>query len=340
MFLFWMFFLVFGASWVLTSLLYRYAVTKSLMDVPNARSSHSLPTPRGGGLAIVITFSVGLVILWSQSLLSLWPFLGMLGAGLLVALIGFIDDHGHIAARWRLLIHFIAAGWLLFCLDGLPALLLFGDVYDLGWFGNFLAVIALVWLLNLYNFMDGTDGLASIEALSAVVITGLISTQVIYHQEYSILQILLAASVSGFLIWNYPPAKIFMGDAGSGFIGIMLGAFAMYGVHLAQQMLWVWIILLGVFVVDATFTLIHRMLRGDKIYDAHRSHAYQFAFRKFDSHKYVMLAVLLVNLCWLTPWAFAVAYGAIDGVSAVFLSYIPLIWLAWFFNAGALEEEH
>jgi Fuc2NAc and GlcNAc transferase len=336
--LLWVFLLVGSTSWVLTGLLRRYALAKNLIDEPNERSSHSVPTPRGGGIAIVLTFLVGLVILWELSLLEDRLVLALTGAGLLVAIIGFMDDHGHIAARWRLLAHFSAAGWLLFWLGGLPPLFIFGTVFDLGWAGHLLASVALVWLLNLYNFMDGIDGIAGIEALSTTLVGALLMSLAIDHQGMASLHMLISASVAGFLVWNFPPAKIFMGDAGSGFLGLMLAALVLYSAHIAPQMFWVLLILLGVFIVDATYTLIRRLLRGDKVYGAHRSHAYQYATRKYRSHLTITLSVLVVNLFWLAPWSFAVAFGVIDGVAGVLFAYAPLLWLAWHFHAGELEQ--
>lgn len=331
------FFLVGGASWVLTSFLRRYALSKNILDIPNERSSHSIPTPRGGGIAIVISFLCGLVLLWMMSLLEDRPFVAFSVSGLLLAIIGFIDDRDHIAVRWRLLAHFLAAGWLLYWLGGMPAILIFGTEYHLGWTGHLLALAALVWLLNLFNFMDGIDGIAGVEALSSALVVGLLMMLLVDHPEAARVQVLLSGAVAGFLVWNFPPAKIFMGDAGSGFLGLMLGALALYSTHISTQMLWVWVILLGVFIVDATFTLLRRLLRGDKVYEAHRSHAYQYASRKYNSHLPVTLAVLFVNVFWLTPWALAVALGVLDGVFGVLLAYTPLLMAAWFFHAGKLE---
>jgi Fuc2NAc and GlcNAc transferase len=334
----WVFLLAASASWVLTGILRRYALAKGIIDVPNGRSSHSIPTPRGGGLAMVIIFLSGLMFLWTISLLDDRPFVALSGAGVLVAIIGFMDDRGHIAARWRLLTHFSAAAWLLFWLGGLPALTLFGAVFDLGWAGNILAAVTLVWLLNLYNFMDGIDGIAGVEALSTTLVAGLLFLFGFDHHGMASLHILLSAAVAGFLVWNFPPAKIFMGDAGSGFLGLMLGALALYSAHITPQMLWVWLILLGVFIVDATYTLMRRLLRGDKVYEAHRSHAYQYVSRKYGKHRPVTLAVLAINLLWLAPWSVAVAVGAVDGGLGLLCAYVPLVWLVWFFHGGERQS--
>lgn len=328
-------------SLMLTGLLRRYAISRSLMDNPNERSSHSIPTPRGGGVAITITFLIGLVVLVKMSLLEYSPFVAISVAGLLVTIIGFIDDHGHIAARWRLVAHFSAAGWLLFWLSGLPTIYLFDTQIDLGWAGHLLALVALVWLLNLYNFMDGIDGLAGIEALSSTLVAGLLFLLVLDNQEMAMLNLLMSASVAGFLVWNFPPAKIFLGDAGSGFLGLMLGALVLHGAHIVPQMLWVWMILLGVFIVDATFTLIRRLLCGDKVYEAHRSHAYQHAANRWGSgHLPVTLAVTLINIFWLTPLAWFALTEPGLGFLLTIIAYLPLIILAVYFKAGKKQSRY
>ena len=324
-------------SLLMTAGLRRYALARSVIDVPNARSSHTVPTPRGGGVAIVLTFLLAIVGLMLTGAEGIHSLVALGGGGALIAIIGFMDDHGHIAARWRLLGHFVAATWMLAWMGGLPPLTLFGWVLDLGWLGGVLAAVYLVWLLNLYNFMDGIDGIASIEAITVCLgaaslysLTGLGS--------HAVLPLLLAAAVAGFLFWNFPPAKIFMGDAGSGFLGIVLGGLSLQAAWVSPPMLWCWLILLGVFIVDATYTLVRRLLRGDKVYEAHRSHAYQFASREFGKHLPVTLAVAVLNLCWLLPIAFCVAKLGLDGAVGVVLAYIPLIVLAVRFHAGECED--
>lgn len=324
------------ASLLLTGALRRYALARRLMDVPNARSSHSVPTPRGGGVAIVISFLVALPVL---SLLEVLPWMlcwALLGSGLCVAVVGFLDDHGHIAARWRLLAHFGAASWALAYVGGLPSIQLFGFQVQLGLLGHLIAALYLVWLLNLYNFMDGIDGIASVEAISACLGAALLYWYLGYT-ELAVAPALLAISVSGFLYWNFPPARIFMGDAGSGFLGISLGVLSLQAAWAAPQFLWSWLILLGVFIVDATWTLFRRLLRGEKVYEAHRSHAYQFASRRVGRHLPVTLAVTAINLFWLLPLAFLVGIGWVDGAIGLIIAYIPLLTLAMKFKAGEKE---
>ncbi|WP_277530655.1 MraY family glycosyltransferase [Pseudomonas baetica] len=332
----WLLALVVGVSFLGTGALRRYALARSLIDIPNARSSHSVPTPRGGGVAIVLSFLIALPVLaWTDAVA--WPMvLALLGAGGWIAIIGFLDDHGHIAARWRLLAHFGGAIWALFWIGGMAPINLFGYEFSLGWFGYVIAAFYLVWMLNLYNFMDGIDGLASVEAICACVGACLVYW-IAGHTSLAIAPLVLAMAVLGFLVWNFPPAKIFMGDAGSGFLGIALAVMSLYAAWTNPLFLWAWLILLGVFIVDATFTLIRRLLRGDKVYEAHRSHGYQYASRKYGSHRAVTLAIAAINLLWLVPVAILVVLQYIDGVAGLVLAYVPLVLLAFKFHAGELE---
>lgn len=212
----WLLAAVFIVSWGLTFVLRRYALAKSLMDIPNERSSHVVPTPRGGGVAIVMSFVLALPALYDSGLLEFNLFCGLLGSCLLVALIGFADDHGHIAARWRLLGHFLAAIWALYWMGGMAPVSIFGVGIQLGWAGSVLAAIYLVWMLNLYNFMDGIDGIASVQAIF-VCLAGCVISLMAGNQSVLFVSLFLASAVAGFLLWNFPPARIFMGDAGSGF---------------------------------------------------------------------------------------------------------------------------
>lgn len=324
-------------SLVLTAVLRRYAISRSIIDIPNARSSHSIPTPRGGGVAIVVAFLVALPILGFAGLVPWLQLVGIGGAGALVAVVGFMDDHGHIAARWRLLGHFSAALWALFWIGGFPPLVLFGLSLDLHWFGHIFAAVYLVWLLNLYNFMDGIDGIASVEAL-CVCLGACLLYWVTDVPALIWGPLILAMAVLGFLYWNFPPARIFMGDAGSGFLGVALGVLSLQAAWQSPQLFWGWLILLGAFIVDATFTLLRRLFRGDKVYEAHRSHAYQFASRQFGKHLPVTLAVGAINLLWLLPIAYCVAVLGLDGALGLLVAYVPLIILAIKFHAGRLES--
>jgi Fuc2NAc and GlcNAc transferase len=329
----WLLLAVFIVSWGLTFILIRYAITRSLLDIPNERSSHSVPIPRGGGVAIVVAFTSVLPFLTMSDLLSQSMLTGLFCSGALIAIIGFADDHGHIAARWRLLGHFISAAWMLYWIGGLAPVDLFGFSIDLGWVGVVLGLVFLVWMLNLYNFMDGIDGLASSEAICACVAMSLVYW-VRGDVELISSLLALAAATMGFLLWNFPPAKVFMGDAGSGFLGIILGGLVLQAAAVSSELLWSWLIMLGVFIVDATLTLLRRLIRGDKVYEAHRTHAYQHATQYFEGHLVVTLGVVGINIFWLLPIALLVGRGNFDGVCGVVVAYAPLLLLAWKLGGG------
>lgn len=323
-------------AFALTALLRRYALSKSLMDIPNARSSHSVPTPRGGGVAIVLAVLLLLPVLFVRGDVSLAMLAACVGSGGLIAIIGFMDDHGHIAPLWRLLGHFAAAAWALGWLGHFSSVQLLGLHLYLGWFGYVLAALYLVWMLNLYNFMDGIDGIASVQAIttcgSACVIYILIG-------QFSLIwpALLVAGAVAGFLCWNFPPAKIFMGDAGSGFIGIILGILSIQAGWVSPNLFFAWLILMGVFILDATLTLLCRLLRRERVMEAHRSHAFQHASRHYGRHLPVTLGVLAINLGWLLPVAVAVAVFGVDGVAGLLVAYVPLLVIAIKFHAGQKE---
>lgn len=322
---------------VLTGIVRFYALRNSMIDIPNYRSSHKVPTPRGGGIAIVVSFIFSVLVLGYLQLIPRELMFSLLGSGGLVAIIGFFDDLGHIAARWRLLAHFSAASWALYWLGGLPDIQVAGFSLEFELLRNFFAALFLVWMLNLFNFMDGIDGIAGLE-----VITVCAGAAVLYYtigmENRVFLSILLAACTVGFLFWNFPPAKIFMGDAGSGFLGLVLGLLTINAAWDHQSLFWGWLILLGVFIVDATVTLLRRLARGEKIYEAHRSHAYQNASRQYGSHKVVTLCVGAINIIWLLPCALAVVLQIWPAWLGLSVGYVPLIILALKYKAGAPES--
>jgi Fuc2NAc and GlcNAc transferase len=322
------------ASFLLTWVVMRIAEERRLLDVPNERSSHAHPVPRGGGVAIVLTFMMSMLIatgFWTSdgTLLA-----AILGGGALVALIGLFDDFRDVSVEWRLALHVLSALWGLYWLGGIPEGLLPGAPSALI---QVLGIVSIVWLINLYNFMDGIDGLASIEAVTVCLGGVVLYTCSPTGDMAWIPPAMMLASTVGFLVWNYPPARIFLGDAGSGFLGFMMAVFCVHAAHLDFTLFWAWLILLGVFIVDSFVTLIRRALRRQHLRTSHRSHAYQFASRKHRGHAAVSLAVGAINLVWLLPMALLVAMGRVPPIPALLIAYLPLIGLAFHFKAGAAE---
>tara|TARA_Y100000588_G_scaffold392389_2_gene504090 strand:+ start:258 stop:1289 length:1032 start_codon:yes stop_codon:yes gene_type:complete len=339
----WSLLTVFVVSFLLTWGIRYLAYHINMLDIPNDRSSHVVNTPRGGGIAFVIVFQVGLWVLFARELIMPSVLTGLFLSGILIASIGFFDDLRHIPAKYRMICHLSAGLIALMAIHGVPALHI--GVWDIaaGVFLNMFFIIFLVWMTNLYNFMDGINGLASVEAISTCFLMAFIFYA---NAEFQLmmLPLLLGASVLGFLCWNFPHAKIFMGDVGSGFLGFTLGFFAILAINADACFLVSWLILLGVFIVDATFTLLSRLVQGDKIYQAHKSHAYQQAAVRFSSHQTVTLSVLAVNLVWLFPIAYLVAGHKLDELIGILVAYAPLIGLAVKLNAGkkhlVLNQNH
>ena len=307
----------------------------SKLDIPNERSSHITPTPRGGGIAFVSTSLIGFLLLLLNDALNRTEHLSICCAGVIVAIAGHLDDRQKISgATVRLVLHAISAIILIVGV-GIPAQIsLFDRTVNTGLVGSILGIVYLVWLLNLFNFMDGTDGIAASEAIFVVLAGAFLNYHVLSDANHSTAAVVLAASTFGFILYNWSPAKIFMGDVGSGFLGIVIGGLSLIAANQDPELLWVWIILLAVFVSDATVTLIRRLLRKQKPHVAHRSHAYQHLAIRLNSHAKVALLVLAVNIAWLLPIAFLVADKQLAGTTGVIIAYVPLLVAALAFGAG------
>jgi Fuc2NAc and GlcNAc transferase len=321
------------ASWALTGRLRSYALRRGMLDVPNERSSHVEPTPRGGGAAIVLATLAAMCTLALAGMVNWKLVLGFVGAGGVVAIAGFLDDQKHLRRRWRLLSHFGAAFILVFSVGGTRPLVIFDGVLS-NWVTFPVAILYTVWLINLTNFMDGIDGLAASEAVSVSVGGALLYAIAAPFADGWAVPLVFAAAASGFLIWNRPPARIFMGDVGSGFVGIWLAAMSLHASIVSTSLFWGWLILLGVFLVDASVTLIRRLLRAERVWDAHRTHAYQHAAIRWHTHRNVTLAVVGLNVFWLLPLACLVVLGRIDAVIGAVIAYAPLVVAAFWLDAG------
>ena len=307
----------------------------SKMDIPNERSSHLTPTPRGGGTAFVATSLIGFLLLLLNNALNGTELLALCCAGAIVAIAGHLDDRQKISgATIRLGFHALGAIILIVGIGFPSQISLFDRTIHTGVTGSILGVLYLVWLLNLFNFMDGTDGIAASEAIFVCVAGAILNFHVLSDINFSAAAVILASCTFGFLLYNWSPAKIFMGDVGSGYLGIAIGGLSLMAAKQQHELLWVWIILLAVFVSDATVTFIRRLLRKQKPHVAHRSHAYQHLAIRFNSHAKVSLLLLAVNIVWLLPIAFFVANKQLAGTTGVVVAYVPLIVAALVLGAG------
>lgn len=335
----WIALFVLVGSALLTAGLRVYGM-KRLLDQPNARSSHTRPVPRGGGLAIVMSFLAAIGVLFALAPAASEPsvhalFVVLLAAGAAVAAVGYWDDHVPVRARWRLAVHLSAAAFAVALIGPVRIIPLGFTTLELPtWLGVLLSVLALTWLLNLYNFMDGIDALAGLEAVSvALVVAGL----AIWHAAATPGLTALAAASAGFLLWNWPPARLFMGDVGSGFLGFVLGVYALHSVQAAAHWLWVWIIVLAVFWTDATVTLLRRAVARQPLYAAHRTHAYQHLARRLNAHRPVSLGALALNLFYLAPLAACAAQFPQWSALIALTACAPLAAVAYGCHAGQPE---
>lgn len=332
--------LLFFSSWLVTGCLRHYALKKKVLDIPNQRSAHSAPMPRGGGLAFVLGFLVLLgVALWTGQVVFT-TFIAIFFSAFLVASLGFVDDYFSLSAKWRFGGHVIAAGWFVYWMGGAAHCLSIPNVSFInGLFTaqylmlllNVGAVFSLVWWINLFNFMDGIDGLAAIETIS-ICCCGSVLFALDGQVSLIYFPLLLAFLVLGFLVWNFPRARIFMGDVGSGFLGLLMGIFTLMAGQKHFSLLCAWFILNGVFLCDASLTLVRRLYTRQNIFQAHAQHVYQRTARHFNSHSKVSLSVGLINCCWLFPMAILVQQQLLPGLVGVVLSFIPLLVLAVIFN--------
>jgi Fuc2NAc and GlcNAc transferase len=310
----------------LAPLLIRSAGRLGLVDVPNERSSHVAPTPRVGGVAVTVAVIAGVVTLYCFGAASSTVLFLTSGAALLVGVLGYVDDMMGLGVGPRLAVHLIAAtsavywimGWQGLGLQGFALLITTG--------------LTLVWALNLYNFMDGIDGIALQEAVF-IALGGYLLLWGTASPWLGVLLCIATSSVAA-LVWNWAPARLFLGDSGSGFLGFLLAVIGLDSVVNADAELVPWLILWGIFLVDATVTLITRILTGQRWYAAHRSHAYQQLARRFGSHAYVTLGALAVNVLWLLPWAVLAEGGSVAPSSCLISSLLPLGVLAVAAGAG------
>lgn len=282
-----LFLIILIASFSLTYLVKVIAKKKLLIDIPNERSSHVTPTPRGGGLAIAISWFAGISYLNFIGNMDVNLYYALL-SGILISGISFLDDIYTLKSLPRMIIHAISTLIALYFIEGLK-------VIDFGFFTventiilNVLAFIGIIWFINLFNFIDGIDG-----HLSSGIL--FITFALFFFVKDTVL-LILAAALLGFLPWNWQKAKIFMGDIGSTLLGFTMAVLLIYYNNHGQFSIVNGLIITAVFWFDATFTLIKRFLNKENIGQAHRKHAYQRIVQFGFSHQKTVLIVALLNL--------------------------------------------
>jgi len=331
-----MVFIIAGTAVIpLVGVVRKLALDRGHLDIPNKRSSHFRPTPSGGGVAILFCWSIIVILLWLIDLVPSSIILAIGPPALAIAAVGFVDDRVNLSSRLRLVIQFISVAWFIHFSEHLSLIVLFGLV-DGSYIANLAIAFSLLWLINLFNFMDGIDGIAGSEAAFVFLSIGLLSG-VIGNVSLMLLSLSLAGACVGFLWWNWPPAKIFLGDVGSAPLGFLIGALGLTVVDLSNSTSLVLVILLGVFLIDATVTLVTRIVSGQRWYSAHRTHAYQKLAIRWTGHRRVTLAVCLINICWLFPLAAGAYYLPDYSGIITFVELVPLVMVALILGAGCAD---
>jgi len=321
------------ANYLFTKSLISYAHKKQLLDIANHRSSHTQATPRIGGLSFTILISViifGYASFHHQHNNASLLFFILLPI-VIVALTGLLDDIKGLKRSTRFLVYFACS---VIALGNLSTL--FEQSYGIILIEGLLLSLGLSWFINLFNFMDGIDGIAASEAIFILVALAFFCFQG-GDATTGHLLLICTAPVLGFLLLNWQPAKIFMGDIGSTFLGCLIGCLFFYLINTKLLNIYSAIILSGCFVVDATWTLAYRILSGQKWYQAHRSHHYQILSRKISSHQQVTSLYTLVNLVWLFPLALLAYHAKEYALLITTISLLPLLARCFIIGAGKPE---
>jgi UDP-N-acetylmuramyl pentapeptide phosphotransferase/UDP-N-acetylglucosamine-1-phosphate transferase len=334
--LFWPILLSFAVAVIIAFLLTIADGRFRIMDHPNERSLHVTPTPRSGGLAIWAGMTLGVVVLLAARTLRpelMW----ISAAALLTGVISFLDDRSQVPVRIRLMVHLVAAGLLSASGMAVPSLWP-GSNIDLPLsVVGLLGVLFVVWMTNLYNFMDGMDGFAGGMATLGFGTLGLLS-YLAGDDYYAAICWVIAAAATGFLVWNFPPARIFMGDTGSSTLGLLAAALSLWADRAGLFPLWIAILIFSPFIIDATVTLLRRTIKGERVWEAHRSHYYQRLVQAGWGHRRTVLWEYgLMLLCSLSAYA---AYRASVIVQWVILGGVASVYLLAVIGVHGIEKRH
>ena len=298
-------------SFSFTYFIKNYMIKKSLVATVNERSSHTVPTPHGGGIALAITWFIGLGYLYFSGEIESNIFYALI-IGVIISIVSFFDDIYELSPKLRLLIQsFVTIGGL-YSLGGFETLTV--GIFDISnpILTNIFAFFMIIWFINLYNFLDGINGYAGSQAVFLAV-----AGFVLFGGNYFLV---LAMAVLGFLYWNWNKAKIFMGDVGSTLLGYNIAIFTIYYANQEPSNFWIWIILFGIFWFDATLTLLRRKRNKEKLSEAHKKHAYQRLTQSGWSHYKVTNWSIIINII-----LFAIVYFVTNVFIAFILGMIVLI---------------
>lgn len=282
-----------------------------MLDHPNRRSLHVSPTPRGGGLAIFVAILISGTLaaaVYAAGVDLVW----LAVPAFLIAAVSFLDDWLTINLGYRMATHFAAAGLLMWGGFGLGDLVLPSVLWPLAEpVAIGFSLLFVVWMVNLYNFMDGMDGFAAgmaVVGFGSFALLGWLAGDA----RFTAFNLIVAAAAAGFLVFNFPPARIFMGDIGSSLLGFLAAAFALWADRDGIFPLWVSVLIFSPFIVDATVTLLKRIVRRERFWQAHKTHYYQRLVQLGWGHKRTVLweyALMVLCSIWaLSVWRQPVAW--------------------------------
>jgi len=320
---------VFAVSFAGTGMILRLLRKRAILDHPNERSSHSMPTPKGAGLAVIpMIAAIWMGISWQGPYSEITQI--VIAAALGLAVLSWVDDLKGLSPLFRLLGQAAAVAFVLMSISsGKPY---FGGLLP-GFADPLAAGLIWLWFVNLFNFMDGIDGIAGVEATAIGIGLALVGLVMDLSGPFSIYGLALAATALGFLCWNWHPAKIFLGDVGSVPLGFLLGWLLL---GLMQEGLWAAALILPLYYfLDATITLLRRAYRGEKVWRAHRDHFYQQAVKRGLSHSRVVMHVLWVDGILIVLAIFASAgWTWVSLIGALGLVF----WLLYFLGKDSREQ--
>ena len=282
-------------SWWMVGKLKTYLLQQNIVDTPNERTLHQGTIPRGGGLVIVLFLIAAASV--SMMLFPLKKVVMILLTSICAwSLLSWMDDKIDLSSTSRFCNQILIALFIVFALSPISELILTENMrVQLSGYAYFLTVLWVVWMANLYNFMDGMDGLAASQA----IIAGITLSIWFYQADayaISLLCIVLSSATYGFLLWNWAPAKIFMGDVGSITLGGLFASLAIVGVSYFDMSFISFVILFSVFIFDATITLLRRAINKEKLWLAHRSHFYQRAAQCGFKHQHIVMIMILLMI--------------------------------------------
>lgn len=321
--------LLFVLGLLLVKAIITIAHKKQLLDHPNNRSSHSIPTPRGGGLGFVVVISAFLTGLVSLRIIPLNLGIGLIIPSCALALVGLLDDIYHLSSRLRFSLQALCSFAAMLMIPEI-------DLSMLTLFWGAITLLGLLWSINLFNFMDGIDGITATESIFLFCALPILFFFTGIQSSWGWISLLTACPVIAFLCFNWSPAKIFMGDVGSTYLGLICGLYLLIAFDNGVS-IWSCLILPGVFLCDATWTLLTRLVTGQRWYTAHRSHAYQKLAIQFSSHAKIVTAVFFINILWLLPLAVLSNRYPAAGLVLLIAAYAPLVVICIATRAGLPE---